>query len=104
MKNSISDQAFFIESEDYEEDKDSIRGEDDRNDSEISNYSDDNPEHQRKPSSLNPSWPQCYRLELRDLTKNIHMAYITILVKKERERNVSNVHEACFANEDGSLH
>ena len=35
MKNSISDQAFFIESEDYEEDKDSIRGEDDGNDLEF---------------------------------------------------------------------
>lgn len=63
MKNSISDQAFFIESEDYEEDKDSIRGEDDGNDSEFSNYSDDNPQHQRKPSSLNPSWPQSYRYD-----------------------------------------
>ncbi|CAI9289396.1 unnamed protein product [Lactuca saligna] len=44
-----------------EGDKDSIRGEDDGNDSEFSNYSDDNPQHQRKPSSLNPSWPQSYR-------------------------------------------
>lgn len=61
MKNSVSDQAFFIESEDDEEDKDSIRGEDDGNDSEFSNYSDDNPQHQSKPSSLNPSWPQSYR-------------------------------------------
>lgn len=61
MKNSVSDQAFFIESEDEEEDKDSIRGEDDGNDSEFSNYSDDNPHHQNKPSSLNPSWPQSYR-------------------------------------------
>ncbi|CAH1438399.1 unnamed protein product [Lactuca virosa] len=61
MKNSVSDQAFFIESEDDEEDKDSIRGDDDGNDSEFSNYSDDNPQHQSKPSSLNPSWPQSYR-------------------------------------------
>ncbi|CAI9263075.1 unnamed protein product [Lactuca saligna] len=44
-----------------EGDKDSIRGEDDGNDSEFSNYSDDNPQHQRKPSSLNPLWPQSYR-------------------------------------------
>jgi len=59
MKNSESDQAFFIES-DEDEDKDSIRVEDNGNDSEYSNYSDDNP-HQGKPSSLNPSWPQSYR-------------------------------------------
>ncbi|KAJ0465553.1 putative amino acid transporter, transmembrane domain-containing protein [Helianthus annuus] len=60
MKNSESDQAFFIES-DEDDDKDSIRGEDDGNESEFSNYSDDNPHHQSKPSSLNPSWPQSYR-------------------------------------------
>ncbi|XP_024973377.1 amino acid transporter AVT1C-like [Cynara cardunculus var. scolymus] len=61
MKNSVSDHAFFIESDDEDEDKDSIRGEDDGNDSDFSNYSDENPQHQRKPSSLNPSWPQSYR-------------------------------------------
>ncbi|KVI09698.1 Amino acid transporter, transmembrane [Cynara cardunculus var. scolymus] len=55
MKNSVSDHAFFIESDDEDEDKDSIRGEDDGNDSDFSNYSDENPQHQRKPSSLNPS-------------------------------------------------
>lgn len=61
MKNSVSDQAFFIESEEEDEDKDSIRGEDDGNDSDFSIYSDENPQHQGKPSSLNPSWPQSYR-------------------------------------------
>lgn len=61
MKNSISDHAFFIESDDEDEDKDSIRGEDDGNDSDFSNYSDENPQQQQKPSSLNPSWPQSYR-------------------------------------------
>ena len=61
MKNSVSDQAFFIESDDEDEEKDSIRGEDDGNDSDFSNYSDENPQHQGKPSSLNPSWPQSYR-------------------------------------------
>ncbi|KAL8247571.1 hypothetical protein R6Q59_008787 [Mikania micrantha] len=60
MRNSDSDQAFYIES-DGDEDKDSIRGEDDGNESEFSNYSDDNPPRQSKPSSLNPSWPQSYR-------------------------------------------
>jgi len=60
MKNSESEQAFFIES-DEDDDKDSIRGEDAGNESEFSNYSDDNPQYQGKPSSLNPSWPQSYR-------------------------------------------
>ncbi|KAK1409621.1 hypothetical protein QVD17_36148 [Tagetes erecta] len=63
MKNSESDQAFYIES-DEDDEKDSIRGDDDDgNESEFSNDSDDidNPRQQRKPSSLNPSWPQSYR-------------------------------------------
>nr|XP_043631511.1 amino acid transporter AVT1C-like [Erigeron canadensis] len=63
MKNSESEQAFFIESDEDEEKDPSIRGEDDGNDSEFSNYSeeDDPHSHQGKPSSLNPSWPQSYR-------------------------------------------
>ncbi|XP_071734579.1 amino acid transporter AVT1C-like [Rutidosis leptorrhynchoides] len=61
MKNSESEQAFFIESDEDDEDKDSNRGEDDGNESEYSNYSDDIPQHHEKPSSLNPSWPQSYR-------------------------------------------
>ncbi|XP_076957368.1 amino acid transporter AVT1C-like [Bidens hawaiensis] len=60
MKNSESDQAFFIES-DEDDEKDSIKGEDDGNETDVSNYSDDNHQHQGKPSSLNPSWPQSYR-------------------------------------------
>ncbi|KAL8241158.1 hypothetical protein R6Q59_014513 [Mikania micrantha] len=60
MRNSESEQAFYIQS-DEDEDKDSIVGEDDANDSEISNDSDDEPQHQSKPNSLNPSWPQSYR-------------------------------------------
>lgn len=60
MKNSVSDNAFFIESEDDDEEKESDEGEDDGNDSDYSNYSDDI-QPQRKPSSLNPSWPQSYR-------------------------------------------
>ncbi|KAL7607462.1 hypothetical protein Lser_V15G18978 [Lactuca serriola] len=78
MKNSVSDQAFFIESEDYEEDKDSTRGEDDRNDSEFSNYSDDNPQHQIKPSSLNPSWPQSYRKSI-DLYRSVPSSRLNFL-------------------------
>ncbi|KAK9061278.1 hypothetical protein SSX86_018458 [Deinandra increscens subsp. villosa] len=60
MKNSESDQAFYIVS-DEDDEKDSVRGEDDGNESETSNDSDDNPRHQSKPSSLTPSWPQSYR-------------------------------------------
>ncbi|KAJ0550502.1 putative amino acid transporter, transmembrane domain-containing protein [Helianthus annuus] len=60
MKNSESEQAFYIESDD-DEDNDIIVGEDDESESECSNYSDDNAQQQSKHSSLNPSWPQSYR-------------------------------------------
>ncbi|XP_076911080.1 amino acid transporter AVT1C-like [Bidens hawaiensis] len=62
MRNSESEQAFYIESDEDEDNNDSIVGEDDGNDSEFSNYSDDNnTQQQSKPNSLNPSWPQSYR-------------------------------------------
>ncbi|XP_076923967.1 amino acid transporter AVT1C-like [Bidens hawaiensis] len=62
MRNSESEQAFYIESDEDEDNNDSIVGEDDGNDSEFSNYSDDNNTRQQsKPNSLNPSWPQSYR-------------------------------------------
>ncbi|KAK1421225.1 hypothetical protein QVD17_23405 [Tagetes erecta] len=62
MKNSESEQAFYIESDEDEEKEDSIGNEDeDGNESEFSNYSDDNTQQQSKPNSLNPSWPQSYR-------------------------------------------
>ncbi|KAK9049949.1 hypothetical protein SSX86_031086 [Deinandra increscens subsp. villosa] len=60
MRNSESEQAFYIES-DEDVDVDSVGGEDDGNESEFSNDSDDNAQRQSKPNSLNPSWPQSYR-------------------------------------------
>ncbi|XP_071734578.1 amino acid transporter AVT1C-like [Rutidosis leptorrhynchoides] len=60
MKKSESEQAFIMES-DEDENNESNRGEYDWNYSEYSNHSDDIPQHQEKPSSLNPSWPQSYR-------------------------------------------
>ncbi|XP_042011709.1 amino acid transporter AVT1C-like [Salvia splendens] len=73
MKNSVSEQSFYIESEDEEEVEVSGRadGDDDGdeagNGSDSSNYCSDNDDdddgnrEQSKPNSLNPSWPQSYR-------------------------------------------
>lgn len=61
MNNSVSDNSFIIESDEDDELRDLNRGEGDGNDSDSSNYSNENPP-QRKPSSYNPSWPQSYRL------------------------------------------
>ncbi|KAI3458948.1 hypothetical protein Pfo_015611 [Paulownia fortunei] len=63
MKNSFSEQSFYIESEEEDEEKVYDQGED-GNDSDSSNYSNDNDDENRqqsKASSLNPSWPQSYR-------------------------------------------
>ncbi|XP_017984623.1 PREDICTED: vacuolar amino acid transporter 1 isoform X3 [Theobroma cacao] len=63
MKNSVSDQSFYIESED-EEDEEKVfnrhEGEDDGNESDVSDSSAEN-QQQNKPSSYNTSWPQSYR-------------------------------------------
>ncbi|KAK4487228.1 hypothetical protein RD792_006548 [Penstemon davidsonii] len=67
MKNSVSDQSFYIESEEEDEEKTYRRGEynnEDGNDSDYSNYSDENDDenrYQSKPNSLNTTWPQSYR-------------------------------------------
>lgn len=60
MNNSVSDNSFIIESDEDDALRDLNRGEGDGNDSDSSNYSNENPP-QRKPSSYNPSWPQSYR-------------------------------------------
>ncbi|XP_011084300.1 vacuolar amino acid transporter 1 isoform X1 [Sesamum indicum] len=66
MKNSVSDQSFYIESEEEDEEKLYDKDEDNGagNDSDSSHYSTDNDNENRqqsKPNSLNPSWPQSYR-------------------------------------------
>ncbi|XP_059628336.1 amino acid transporter AVT1C-like [Cornus florida] len=58
MKNAVSDQSFYIESEDEHEEKEIH--EDDGNYSDSSTNSDRNQE-QSKPNSYNTTWPQTYR-------------------------------------------
>ncbi|KAL3649716.1 Amino acid transporter avt1c [Castilleja foliolosa] len=61
MKNSVSDQSFYLESEEEDEERASEKGED-GNDSDSSDYSNvyENRQHS-KAGSLDPSWPQSYR-------------------------------------------
>lgn len=60
MHNSVSEQSFYIESEEEDEEKEFGKGEDDGNDSDGTNYSNDN-RQQSRPNSLNTAWPQSYR-------------------------------------------
>ncbi|KAL2324827.1 hypothetical protein Fmac_023885 [Flemingia macrophylla] len=60
MNNSVSEHSFIIESDEEDEEKDLNKGGADGNDSDSSNYSNENPP-QRKTSSYNISWPQSYR-------------------------------------------
>ena len=59
MKNSPSDQGFYIESD---EDEEKVLGREvnDGNESDFSNDSDEN-EGERRPSSYSMAWPQSYR-------------------------------------------
>ncbi|KAK6144746.1 hypothetical protein DH2020_021566 [Rehmannia glutinosa] len=66
MKNSVSEQSFYIESEEEDDEKvyDKVEDTEAVNDYDSSNYSSDNDNENRqqsKPNSLNPSWPQSYR-------------------------------------------
>ncbi|KAI5396925.1 amino acid transporter AVT1C [Lathyrus oleraceus] len=60
MKNSASENVFFIESDEEGEDREFGRDEMGGNESDYSNDSNDNQE-QRKPSSYSMAWPQSYR-------------------------------------------
>lgn len=65
MKNSVSDQSFYIESDDDEENESNKGENEDGNDSDNSIYSNDNNRQQSKPNSLsNTTWPQSYRYTL----------------------------------------
>ncbi|PSS05079.1 Vacuolar amino acid transporter like [Actinidia chinensis var. chinensis] len=77
MKNSVSEQSFYIESEDEDEEKELNKGEDDGNDSDSSNYSNDN-RQQSKPNSLNTTWPQSYRQSI-DLYSSVPSPSLTFL-------------------------
>ncbi|PHT52789.1 hypothetical protein CQW23_07251 [Capsicum baccatum] len=78
MKNSISEQSFYVESEE-EDDQHLERDENEEgNESDFSNYSNDNDNdnddenngQQSKPNSLSSAWPQSYRQSM-DLYSNV---------------------------------
>ncbi|KAI8008737.1 Amino acid transporter AVT1C [Camellia lanceoleosa] len=78
MNNSVSDQSFYIESEDEDEENEFNKGEDDGNDSDSSNYSNEN-QQQSKNSSLNTTtWPQSYRQSI-DLYSSVPSPSIQFL-------------------------
>jgi vesicular inhibitory amino acid transporter len=56
MKNSESDQSFYIDSEEEVDEKKTINEDDDDD----SDYSEDN--QREKPSSYTTAWPQSYSL------------------------------------------
>ncbi|XP_054814505.1 amino acid transporter AVT1C-like [Prosopis cineraria] len=64
MNNSVSDNSFYIESDEEDVEKELNKGEADAdgdgNDSDSSNFSNEN-QQPNKPSSYNVSWPQSYR-------------------------------------------
>ncbi|KAL1532165.1 Amino acid transporter avt1c [Salvia divinorum] len=78
MKNSASDQSFYIESEG--EDDENYRdgdGDGDGSDSDHPNYSDDD-NRESKTGSLNPTWPQSYRQTM-DLYGTVPSPSLTFL-------------------------
>lgn len=77
MHNSVSEQSFYIESEEEDEEKEFGKGEDDGNDSDSTNYSNDN-RQQSRPNSLNTAWPQSYRQSI-DLYSSVPSPSITFL-------------------------
>ncbi|KAL3838302.1 hypothetical protein ACJIZ3_022893 [Penstemon smallii] len=84
MNNSISEQSFYIESDEEDVEKTYDRlGEDneDGNDSDYSNYYNDNDDENRqqsKPNSLNINWPQSYRQSI-DLYGSVPSPSLTFL-------------------------
>lgn len=63
MKNSISEQSFYIESDEDDQEKQIVNNDhnEDGSDSDSSNYSNDDNDEQRSKSIIT-SWPQSYRL------------------------------------------
>lgn len=67
MKNSVSEQNFYIESEEEDEEKELGRngqGEEDNNESDSDNSLADDNRQQSKTGLYNTSWPQSYRFPL----------------------------------------
>ncbi|KAL3523489.1 hypothetical protein ACH5RR_016323 [Cinchona calisaya] len=62
MKNSVSEQSFYIDSDEEDEEKASEKAEnEDGYDSDSSSYSNDNENERQQSKSVTPSWPQSYR-------------------------------------------
>ncbi|CAN4126629.1 unnamed protein product [Withania somnifera] len=85
MKNSVSDHSFYIESdeEDNHQEKLLDKSENgDGNESDSSNYSNDDDNHndrlESKPSSFNPAWPQSYRQSM-DIYSSVPSPSLTFL-------------------------
>ncbi|KAJ6322995.1 hypothetical protein OIU77_012761 [Salix suchowensis] len=81
MKNSISDQSFYLESEDEDEDKELGRdgqGEEDNNESDSDNSLADDNLQQSKTGLYNTSWPQSYRQSI-DLYSSVPSPSLTFL-------------------------
>ncbi|KAI7993091.1 Amino acid transporter AVT1C [Camellia lanceoleosa] len=78
MNNLVSDQSFYIESEDEDQENEFNKGEDDGNDSDSSNYSNEN-QQQSKTGSLNTTtWPQSYKQSI-DLYSSVPSPSIQFL-------------------------
>ncbi|CAA2996324.1 vacuolar amino acid transporter 1-like [Olea europaea subsp. europaea] len=81
MKNSVSDQSFYMESEGEDEEKAYNKCEDHEtgNDSDSSNYSnDDDNYNQRQQSKHNSQWPQSYRQSI-DLYSSVQSPSLNFL-------------------------
>lgn len=88
MKNSVSEQSFYIESDEEDEEKDMEKGEDeDGNGSDSSIYSNDN-DNNRQPSII-PSWPQSYRY----ISSAIYrILFVPSCSLKERDVSTTNLY------------
>ncbi|KAJ6909344.1 hypothetical protein NC652_020360 [Populus alba x Populus x berolinensis] len=81
MKNSVSDQSFYIESEEEDEEKELGRngqGEEDNNESDSDNSLADDNRQQSKTGLYNTSWPQSYRQSI-DLYSSVPSPNLTFL-------------------------
>uniref|UniRef100_A0A6N2LQ64 Amino acid transporter transmembrane domain-containing protein n=1 Tax=Salix viminalis TaxID=40686 RepID=A0A6N2LQ64_SALVM len=81
MKNSISDQSFYLESEEEDEEKELGRdgqGEEDNNESDSDNSLADDNLQQSKTGLYNTSWPQSYRQSI-DLYSSVPSPSLTFL-------------------------
>ncbi|CAI9091145.1 OLC1v1026090C1 [Oldenlandia corymbosa var. corymbosa] len=84
MKNSVSEQSFYIESDEEDEEKAGEKaGENDDendvgNDSDSSGYSNDNDNKRQQSQSVTPSWPQSYRQSI-DLYSSVPSPSVNFL-------------------------